>query len=96
MVTIINPDKADCPKCVDTSTTIVYRLNGTTLERKGGAFGDYYPLARNIDIPAGESFIFDKELQDKFTIQMTKTEGESSLTLKTVVYVRWHITESVM
>jgi prepilin-type N-terminal cleavage/methylation domain-containing protein len=96
MVTLVNPDKAECANCADRSTTIVYRLNGTTLERKGGGFGVYYPLVRNVAVPAGESFIFDKSLQEKLTIQMTKTEGESSLTLKTVVRIKRDIAESVM
>jgi len=96
MVTLVNLKKADCANCADNSTTIVYRLSGTTLERKGGGLGAYYPIARNIAIPLGESFIFDKALQEKFTIQMTKSEGDSSLTLKTVVRIKRDIAESVM
>ncbi len=91
-LTIINSGKSGCANCVDKSPLVIYRLNGTTLERET-ALG-IFPLAVNITVPTGEAALF--ALSGRLVnLSLTKTEGDISLTLRTSIYPNRDLSEVV-
>jgi len=92
-ITIANAKRssANCPNCQDNATTITYSLTGTTLNRTGtGTF----PIADSITAPAGTIFSWAVPLK-VLKINMTKTEGDTSLTFMTTVTPNIDITEDI-
>lgn len=92
-ITITDTAKTSCTNCVDNGTTIIYRLNGTTLERNSNG-GTFYTMADNISITGASTAIFS-QVGTLITVEMTKTEDNYSLTLKTIVNPNSAIVEDV-